>query len=86
MKWRNEQNGKQNKEDRIFATVIDPVMTYYQIRPKTTVNIAAGAVFGMVLGLVVVFVLEWLEAGIVREPRQFERETGLTIIGVIPPE
>ena len=86
VQWRDERNNKQNKEERIYASVIDPVMTYYQIRPKTTINIAAGAVFGMVLGLVVVFILEWLEAGIVREPRRFEQETGLTIIGVIPPE
>lgn len=86
VQWRNERNSEQNKEDRVFATVIEPVMTYYQIRPKTTINIGAGAVFGVVLGVGVVFVLEWLEAGIVRDPRQFERETGLTIIAVIPPE
>lgn len=85
VEWRNEQNGKQNKEDRVFASIIDPA-THHQIRPKTLINVAAGAIFGLVLGAVVVFILEWLEAGIVRDPRSLERETGLTILGVIPPE
>ena len=86
VQFRDADNSRQDKENRVYASVIEPVMTYYQIRPKTTINIAAGAVFGLVLGGVVVFVLEWLEAGIVRDPRQFEAETSLTIIGVIPPE
>jgi len=30
-------------------------------------------------------VLEWLEAGIVRLPQELERETGVTVLGVIPP-
>jgi len=85
VEWRNEQNAKQNKEDRVFASIIDPA-SYHQIRPKTFINVAAGGIFGLVLGAVVVFALEWLEAGIVRDPRSLERETGLTIIGVIPPE
>ncbi len=82
--WRNEQNARQNKEDRVFAEVIDPA-SYRQLRPKTAINVAAGAIFGLVIGAVIVFVLEWLEAGIVRQPQELERETGLTVIGVIPP-
>jgi len=85
VEWRNEQNDKQDKENRVFATIIDPA-THHQIRPKTLINVAAGGIFGLVLGAVVVFILEWLEAGIVHDPRSLERETGLTIIGVIPPE
>jgi len=82
--WRNEQNARQNKEDRVFAEVIDPA-SYRQLRPKTAINVAAGGIFGLVVGAVIVFILEWLEAGIVRLPKEFERETGLTVIGVIPP-
>ncbi len=82
--WREEQNTLQNKEDRVFATVIDPA-SYRQLRPKTAINVAAGGIFGLVLGAVVVFVLEWLETGVVRLPQELEQETGLPVIGVIPP-
>ena len=82
--WRNQQNALQHKEDRVFAEVIDPA-SYRQLRPKTMVNVAAGGIFGLVIGVVIVFVLEWLEAGIVRLPQDLERETGVTVLGVIPP-
>lgn len=82
--WRNEQNARQNKEDRVFAEVIDPA-SYRQLRPKTAINVAAGGIFGLVIGVVIVFVLEWLEAGIVHLPQELERETGVTVLGVIPP-
>lgn len=85
VEWREERNSRLNKEDRVFAEIIDRATTYRQIRPRTMINVAAGGIFGVVLGAVVVFVLEWLEAGIVYNPRELERETGLTVIGVIPP-
>lgn len=84
MEWREEQNSRQNKEDRVFADVIDPA-SYRQLRPKTLINVVAGGIFGLVLGAVIVFVLEWLQAGVVRLPKELEQETGLTVIGVIPP-
>ncbi|MBN1873167.1 MAG: hypothetical protein JXA33_02985, partial [Anaerolineae bacterium] len=82
--WRNEQNGRQNKEDRVYAYPIDPAK-YRLLRPKTSINVAAGAVFGLVIGVVVVFVLEWLEAGLVINSLDLEREMEVTVIGVIPP-
>jgi len=82
--WREEQNARQNKEERVYAEAIDPA-SYRQLRPKTAVNVAAGGIFGLVGGTIVVFVLEWLEAGIVRQPKELERATGLLVIGVIPP-
>ena len=82
--WREERNGRQNKEDRVYAEVIDPA-SYRKLRPKTMINVAAGGIFGLVIGVVIVFVLEWLEAGIVRLPQDLERETGVTVLGVIPP-
>lgn len=82
--WRDDQNKLQNKEDRVFAKFIDPA-SYRQLRPKTMINVAAGGIFGLVIGVVIVFVLEWLEAGIVHLPQDLERETGVTVLGVIPP-
>jgi len=84
VQWRNDQNALQDKQDRVFAEIIDPA-SYGQLRPKTKVNVAAGGVLGIVLGAVVVFVLEWLEAGVIYDPTAVEAETGLTVIGTIPP-
>lgn len=82
--WRNEQNDLQNKEDRVYAEVIDPA-SYYLLRPKTKINVAAGGLLGMVIGVVVVFMLEWVRAGIVYRPQDFEAEIGGPVIGTIPP-
>ncbi|TFG72710.1 MAG: hypothetical protein E4H27_02130 [Anaerolineales bacterium] len=84
VQWRDEQNARQDKEDRVFAEVIDPA-SYRLLRPKLSVNLAAGAFLGLVLGTLVVFVLEWLEAGVIHNPMTVEIDTGLTVIGVIPP-
>ena len=85
VQWRDEQNARQDKQDRVFAEIIDPA-SYSLLRPKTSVNVAAGGLLGVVLGTLVVFVVEWLEAGIIHDPTALEAETGLTIIGMIPPD
>ncbi len=84
VQWRDEQNARQDKEDRVFAEVIDPA-TYRLLRPKLSINLVAGAFLGLVLGTLIVFILEWLEAGVIHDPKTVESETGLTVIGVIPP-
>jgi len=81
---RDEQNARQDKEDRVFAEIIDPA-SYSLLRPKTAINVAAGAMLGVVLGTVVIIALEWLQAGVIHDPNVIEAETGLTVIGTIPP-
>lgn len=83
--WREEQNARVDKDSRVFASIIDEANEYHQVRPKTLYNVAAGGVFGLTLGIVIVFILEWLQAGVVHDPKRLEFETGLTVLGVIPP-
>ncbi len=83
VQWRDEQNARQDKEDRVFAEVIDPA-SYRLLRPKTKINVAAGGLLGLVMGTLAVLALEWVESGIVRDPENFEAETGLPVIGMIP--
>jgi capsular polysaccharide biosynthesis protein len=82
--WREEQNAQQNKEDRVFAYVVDSP-SYSLLRPKTKINVAAGAILGLVLGMLTVILLEWLEVGVIHDSKSLEAETGLTLIGIIPP-
>ncbi|MCU0520243.1 MAG: Wzz/FepE/Etk N-terminal domain-containing protein [Anaerolineae bacterium] len=84
VQWRDEQNARQDKEDRVFAEIID-LASYRLLRPKMSINVAAGGILGLAMGIVVVLVLEWLEAGVLRDPSTVEAEAGLTLIGVIPP-
>jgi len=84
VQWRDEQNARQDREDRVFAEIID-LASYRLLRPKLSVNVAAGAMLGLVLGTVLVLVLEWLEAGVIHDPKAVEADLGLTLIATIPP-
>lgn len=84
LEWRDDKNQQQRKEDRVFATVVEEP-TYRLLRPKWKINTAAGGIFGLLLGVGVVLLLEWLEAGLARTPRDLEREMQLTVLGIIPP-
>ena len=83
IQWRDQQNQYQRKEDRVYAYLRDEPR-YVQSWPKTKVVTAAGCVFGLVIAGVVIFFLEWLEAGVVRTPQDLERQLNLTVVGAIP--
>ena len=83
VQWRDQQNQDQRKEDRVYAYLRDEPR-YVQSWPKTKVVTAAGGVFGLVVAGVVIFFLEWLEAGIVRTPQDVERQLNLAVVGAIP--
>jgi len=81
--WRNAENNKVRKEDRVDVVLGDnPIYTQY--RPQTKINTAAGGVFGLLVGALIVAVLEWIESGLVRTPDDVERKLGLAVLGVIP--
>lgn len=84
IQWRDNQNQRQRKEDRVYAYLRDQPR-YVQSWPKTKVVTAAGSIFGLVIAGVVIFFLEWLEAGIVRTPQDLERQLNLIVVGAIPP-
>jgi capsular polysaccharide biosynthesis protein len=82
--WRNQQNLKVLSQNRIEAQIIDDPR-YELDFPKTSINTAAGAVMGLLLGLVIVFILEYIESGIVRTPEDVDRMLTLPVLGSIPP-
>ncbi len=76
-------NATQRKEDRVEVVRIDdPVAALYS--PKTSINTAAGLVLGTLLGVIVVFLLEWLDSGILRRAEDVERYLNVPVIGSIP--
>jgi capsular polysaccharide biosynthesis protein len=53
-------------------------------RPKTKINAAAGLVFGAMVGVIVIFMLEWIDSGVVRRSEDIERYLDIPVIGKIP--
>lgn len=83
VQWRNEQNQQQRREDRVDALLPDaPQCELYAPRPL--VNAAVGAVLGLLLGGVIVFVLEYLESSIIRRRDDLERALDLPVLAAIP--
>jgi len=83
VQWRIDDNATQRKEDRVDVEPIDDPQVALA-SPKTKINTAAGAVFGALLGTVLVFGLEWLESGVVRRSEDVERYLDIPVIGSIP--
>jgi capsular polysaccharide biosynthesis protein len=83
IQWRDEQNQKQRKEDRVYASLRD-APRYAQTWPKTNIVTAAGGIFGLAIAGVIIFFLEWLEAGVIRTPQDLERQLNLTVVAAIP--
>lgn len=81
--WRQQDNANQLKQDRVDATVVQPA-NYVQFRPQTTLNTAAGAIIGLIVGGLIVFFLESIESNILRAPDDVERALGATVLGAIP--
>jgi len=82
--WRNQQNQENRREDRIDAEILDDPI-YGIERPKTAINTIAGGVMGFLIGLAIVFVLEYIESGIIRSPEDVDRYLGMPVLGAIPP-
>src|SRR5512136_1495642 len=83
VQWRDQDNLKQQKADRVDADIVQNPTTS-KFRPQTTLNVAAGAIIGFLLGVVIVFFLEAIESNILRAPEDVERALGTTVIGAIP--
>jgi len=83
---RNGWNAKQDKRDRIDVVMLDSVYSlgYQQYKPKTQINTLAGGLFGLMVGVLVIFFLEWLEQGNIRTRDDVERLLGVTVLGQIP--
>ena len=77
------ENDKNRQEDRITILFQDNPQISLD-SPKTTINTVAGGVFGTLLGVILIFVLEWVESGVLRRKDDVERFLDLPVIGSIP--
>lgn len=84
---RDQWNQKQDKRDQIEVRMLDSVynLGYQQYSPRTQVNTLAGGLFGVLVGLLLIIVLEWIEMDTIRTSEDVERAIGSTVLGTIPP-
>lgn len=84
---RDQWNQRQDKRDRIEVSMLDSVynLGYSQYSPRTSINTLAGGLFGALVGLLVIFFLEWLEMDIIRKAEDVERVINAPVLGAIPP-
>jgi capsular polysaccharide biosynthesis protein len=78
-------NDLQDKSDRIDVAIRDEARFASVYSPKTEINTIAGGILGLVLGVTLVVILEWLEARFVRSTEDMER-LGISTVGAIPSE
>jgi capsular polysaccharide biosynthesis protein len=83
VQWRDQDNLQQRKEDRVSADIVQNPTTG-KFRPQTSLNVIAGAIIGLLLGVLIVFFLESIESNILRSSDDVERVLGTTVIGAIP--
>lgn len=81
--WRDEENAILRNEDKVNAAVVDsPKVSLF--RPNTRINVLAGAILGLLLGGLIIFAIEYVEAGVLRSPEDVERSLSLSVLGAIP--
>jgi len=79
----DEFNQLQDKRDRLEVSILNDAR-YCLFSPRKKINTLAGGIFGVMLGVVIVFFLEWLESDIVRTVEDVERHVGIAVLGSIP--
>ncbi len=83
IQWQDQENDKNLQADRITIEFQDDPRVV-GVSPNVNVNTAAGGVFGALLGIIVIFVLEWVESGVVRRAEDVERYLEIPVVGRIP--
>jgi capsular polysaccharide biosynthesis protein len=83
VEWRERNNSTLTRQDRIEAIRLDTA-SWGKHSPNTRVNVLVGAILGLLVGGVIVFVLEYLEANILRRPEDVERLLDSALLARIP--
>lgn len=78
----NRINATLEGTDRIFVRQIQRPR-FLSLRPNTRINVLAGAFLGLVVGLLLTFILEYLDDTL-KNPGDVERFVGLPTLGAIP--
>lgn len=81
--FRDQENQKNRREDQVAAIPQDePSVSLFAPRPA--INALAGAILGLLIGAIIVFVMEYLESSVVRHREDLERVLDIPVLAGIP--
>ena len=78
-----EANRTLQGEDRVSLRLIESPQVGYLAKPRTRINVLAGGLLGLIVGVLLAFVLEYLDDTL-KTAADVERYTDLITIGAIP--
>lgn len=84
--YRNQENQTVRQEDRIGAIPADAPRCPTSVTPNVAINTVAGLLLGAVIGVIIVFVLEYLESSMIRRREDLERGLDIPVLASIPTE
>lgn len=79
----NELNQSSRQEDRIQARIQDNPRVF-QLRPDKQLYTIIGAIGGLFLGVVIIFLLEYLESNIIRRREDVENTLNMKVLAAVP--
>ena len=82
----NQENQTVRQEDRIDAIPADAPKCPTSVTPNVAINTIAGVLLGAAAGMVIVFILEYLESSMIRRRDDVERGLELPVLASIPNE
>lgn len=80
----NQENLQIDQHDRILITILRNATSPEIFSPKTSINTMAGTILGALIGVLIIFALEYLESDVVRTTEDVERYLGVPALGLIP--
>jgi capsular polysaccharide biosynthesis protein len=80
----NQENLQIDQRDRILISIYRNATSPELFSPKTSINTGAGIILGALIGILIVFALEWVESDVMRTTEDVERNIGVTVLGLIP--
>ncbi|MEO1163472.1 MAG: hypothetical protein AAFV98_06815 [Chloroflexota bacterium] len=83
--YQNELNQEARQEDRIRAQIQDNPRVY-QIQPDTDIYTIIGGIGGLFLGVIIIFLLEYLDSNMIRRRADVENMVGLRVLASVPSE
>ncbi len=82
--FHNQENLQIDQRDRVLVNVLVNASSPEIHSPKTSVNTLAGGILGVLIGVLIVFAIEWFESDIIRSQEDIERHIGMVVLGAIP--
>ncbi len=83
--YQNERNQRARQEDRIDVVPQDNARASI-VRPRPTINAAAGGVIGLLVGGIIVFALEVMESSLIRRRSDLEDNLSIPVLATISGE